>query len=212
MSSQIVANGTVFTTLEPCFERSEAKIACAWRLVYRRVNRVVIGMLDPDPSVHGKAQMFLLENGINVQNFDADLTKQIQELNRDFIHDRKTPRFTITSPNHNAEVSRGDIRFGGTYRIKPSSSDLYAVFTRRGREYWPQGRFVIHNNGKWECTTTADNPGELSILIAQINPDVQLWVQHFLKVGNTKGKWVGLEIENLPSGIRVNHSITVMVV
>lgn len=212
LSSGIVANGTVFTTLEPCFERSEAKIACARRLVERRVDRVVIGMLDPDPSVHGKGQMFLLESGINVQNFHADLTKEILELNRDFIRDRKTPRFTITSPSHNSQVPRGDIRFGGTYRIKPSSSDHCAVFTRRGREYWPQGRLVILDDNRWECTTRVDNPGELSILIAQINPDVQLWVQHFQKVGKIHGKWVGLEIENLPSGIRVNHSITVMVV
>ncbi len=212
LSSGIVANATVFTTLEPCFERSEDKIACARRLAERRVGRVVIGMLDPDPSVHGKGQMFLLENGINVQNFDADLTKEILELNRDFIRDRKTPRFSITSHSDNAQVPRGDIRFWGKYKLKPSSSDLYAVFTRKGKTYWPQGRFVIHDNGGWECTTTVNNPGEISILIAQINPDVQLWVQQFLKVGNELDKWVGLEIENLPGGIRVNHQITLKVI
>ena len=169
-------------------------------------------MLDPDPSVHGKGQMFLLKSGVNVQNFDADLTQQILELNRDFISNRETPRFTIDSPNHNARVPRGHIRFEGTYKLKPSSSDLCAVFTCRGKTYWPQDSFVIHNDGKWDCTTKADNPGELSILIAQINPDVQLWVEHFKKVGYEHGMWVGLEIENLPSGIRVNDSITVMVV
>jgi len=52
LGSKTLANGTVFTTVEPCFERSEDKIACARRLVERQVDRVVIGMLDPDPSVH----------------------------------------------------------------------------------------------------------------------------------------------------------------
>ncbi len=207
LESETLTDATVFTTLEPCFERSEAKIACAQRLVDRRVDRVFIGMLDPDPSVHGKGHMLLIENRIDVQYFDADLTRVIMELNRDFIRDRSTPRFTITSPNDNAQVPRGVIRFGGTYRGKPSSSDLYRVFTCRGKTYWPQDSFVIHNDGKWDCTTRADNPGEFSILIAQINPDVQLWVDLYRKVGNR----VGLEIENLPSGIRVNHSITVMV-
>ena len=86
------------------------------------------------------------------------------------------------------------------------------MFTRRGKTYWPQDSFVIHNDGNWECATTAHKPGELSILIAQINPDVQLWVRQFQKVGKEHGNCVGLEIENLTSGIRVNHSITVMVV
>ena len=77
LKTATLAGATVFTTLEPCFERSGDKIPCARRLVERRVERVVIGMLDPDPRVHGKGQMFLLESGIKVQNFDSDLTNEI---------------------------------------------------------------------------------------------------------------------------------------
>ncbi len=113
LGSETLADATVFTTLEPCFERSEAKTVCARRLVARRVNRVFIGMLDPDSSVHGKGQMFLLVNRIDVQNFPADLTRVIMDLNREFIRDRSTSRFTIVSPSHNAQVPRGYIRFGG---------------------------------------------------------------------------------------------------
>ena len=108
LGSETLADATVFTTLEPCFERSEAKTACARRLVARRVNRVVIGMLDPDPSVHGKGQLFLLDNRIDVQNFPADLTRVIMDLNREFIRDRSTSRFIIVSPSHNAKYP-GDI-------------------------------------------------------------------------------------------------------
>ena len=87
----------MYTTLEPCFKRSKDKIPWLVAWLTARVGRVFIGMLDPDPSVHGKGQMFLLKNGISVQNFEADLTKEILELNRDFIQDRETSRFTITS-------------------------------------------------------------------------------------------------------------------
>ena len=212
LSSETLANATVFTTLEPCFERSHDKVACARRLAERRVDRVVIGMLDPDPTVHGKGQMFLLESGIKVQNFDPDLTKEILELNREFIRDRKTPRFSITSHSDNTPIPRGDITFGGRYRVRPSPTELYGAFTRKGKTYWPQGRFVIHPDGTWECTTTVNNPGEIGILIAQLNPDVALWVQLFLKVAREQEKWIGLEIENLPNGIKVNHQITVKIV
>ena len=79
LRSETLADATVFTTLEPCFERSEAKTACARRLVARRVNRVFIGMLDPDPSVHGKGQIFLLVGLRRVED-RYDLSGQDQAL------------------------------------------------------------------------------------------------------------------------------------
>jgi pyrimidine deaminase RibD-like protein len=212
LNTAVLANSTIFTTLEPCFERGYGKVPCAHRLVERRVARVVIGMLDPDPWVHGKGQMFLLENGINVQNFEADLTKEIMEMNRDFIRDRKTARFVITSHNHNSSVDRGDIIVTGKYNPRVSD-ERYAVFTRRGREYWPQGRFVMHHNGTWECIiTTTDRLGELDIVVAQVSADVSLWIRYYSKIGNKKNIWMGLDIENLPDGIKVNHQITLNIV
>jgi pyrimidine deaminase RibD-like protein len=208
LNSEKLANATVYTTLEPCFKRSEEKIPCAERLVQRQVARVVIGMLDPDPTVHGKGQMHLLKGGIHVQNFEPDLTKEILEMNRDFINDRRTPRFAITSHLNNAPILTGDTVISGIYKLKPSQSELYAVFTRRGRLYYPQGRFVIHANGIWECTITQPNPGGVDVIVAQINPDIRLWVDFYLKIGNKHNKWEGLEIENLPDGINVNHQVS----
>ncbi len=212
LKSGILANATVYTTLEPCFKRGDGKTPCAERLAGRRVGRVVIGMLDPDPTVHGKGQMHLLKAGIHVHNFDPDLTNQILEMNREFIDDRRTPRFVITSHPDNSSNLTGETLISGIYKLKPSPSELYAVFTRREHLHYPQGRFVIHNNGKWECPITQLNTGGVDVIVARINHDIRLWIDFYLKIGNKHNKWEGLAVESLPDGIKVNHQISLNIV
>lgn len=80
------SGSTVYTTLEPCTKRVHPKkISCTQRLKDRHVKRVVIGMLDPNPDIQGKGQMALTEAGIEIGTFKNDLTKQILDINRDFI-------------------------------------------------------------------------------------------------------------------------------
>jgi len=86
LASNINPEGCMlFTTLEPCTTRRPPKKPCAQRIVERRIGRVVIGILDPNPKIHGIGIHYLLAHGLNVDFFDNDLAKQIQEANRDFI-------------------------------------------------------------------------------------------------------------------------------
>ena len=83
-----LAGATIYTTLEPCSTRhSKEKEPCADRLIERKVGRVVIGMLDPNPLISGLGWKKLRQANINVVVIShSDLIAQLEELNRDFIH------------------------------------------------------------------------------------------------------------------------------
>lgn len=86
MPNDVLAGATVYTTLEPCVDRTPPKQSCADRLIARRVSRVVIGYMDPDH--RGRGYHKLREAGISVAVFPDDLVAEIEELNRRFIASR----------------------------------------------------------------------------------------------------------------------------
>lgn len=77
----------LFATLEPCAPgaRKHPKLGCAERIVNARIKKVWVGIEDPDPTVDRKGIQYLIDNGIEVKMFDADLQQQIREANKQFI-------------------------------------------------------------------------------------------------------------------------------
>jgi pyrimidine deaminase RibD-like protein len=126
LRSQVIAGATVYTTLEPCTKRSPEKIPCAVRLNDRKVSRVVIGMLDPNPDIRGSGVRLLQAAGITVEQFENDLWAQVEELNRDFR--RRFETLQLHSPDRNlhdrdsatvlrAYVQRAEVRLSTMHRI-----------------------------------------------------------------------------------------------
>jgi pyrimidine deaminase RibD-like protein len=84
LKDESVAGATVYATLEPCTRRGANRTPCAQRLIDRKVKRVVIGMLDPNPNICGKGQRLLQSRGIQVDHFPHELVMQLEEMNREF--------------------------------------------------------------------------------------------------------------------------------
>jgi len=90
-----------FVTLEPCTSRSPGKTPCAKRIVQAQIPRVYIGMLDPNPLICGRGELFLRDH-LKVERYPSHLVKAINDVNSKFVSQYKKELL----PNSSLYVSK----------------------------------------------------------------------------------------------------------
>ncbi len=79
-----LAGATLITTLEPCTARKHKKKPCALHVVESGVNKVIIGMIDPNPGIRGKGVIFLQQHKVAVELFPSEYQEEVLALNSEF--------------------------------------------------------------------------------------------------------------------------------
>jgi pyrimidine deaminase RibD-like protein len=118
IAPELLKGAVVFSTLEPCSNRSHPKIPCAQRLADAMVSEVHIGIFDPNPVIYRQGWSILNKAGVVLHDFPADLRDEIAIDNAAFLNRFKT-----------ATGDRGDVRFdytlnGGKYTVSSSIGDF----------------------------------------------------------------------------------------
>lgn len=100
-----VEGAELFVTLEPCTARGHGKVPCAERIRTSGVQRIHIGMLDPNPHILGRGETSLRWAGLQVERFPDELVRQLEELNSEFVAQHRRAHLPSSSLYVTTQIS-----------------------------------------------------------------------------------------------------------
>jgi pyrimidine deaminase RibD-like protein len=205
---------SVYTTLEPCTTRK--KMPCTQWLITKGIDRVVIGMLDPNPDIRGQGEWLLETQGKSVEKFETDIVRKIKVQNGEFIDYMQGLGVTILSPQEGALIDEEPVAIHGTYRVRPKPGDNVVLFGRRDSIYYPQAPISWSNRSDariWKCPrvwlSAGDSPQSYGIVVARVSEDFAVWLRSYTRVHEVTDHWIGAEMPTPPPGFEILASINV---
>ena len=143
-SKDILKGATLYTTLEPCTERNHDKLPCSDWIIRKGIDRVVIGVLDPNQHICGKGYWRLLNHNIKVDLFPSDLALEIIKMNQPFIELHQTKNvydktfIDWMKKNKNPTFSQ--------YALIGWGDDLTLQHCPNIRDGWPLSKVIIYKD------------------------------------------------------------------
>lgn len=167
--SRDLEGSTLYVTLEPCVVRQPPKVSCAKRIISARIQRVVIGIPDPNPRITGKGIKFLQDSRIDVDFFDLDLVQEIKEANVDFIREQEEADVSQEDLREFAGPSEEETRAVEGATVDDFSPDALGKYLQaRGKDPdmpFAELRVFLHKNG---FLTRAGDTGEYTPTVAGV--------------------------------------------
>jgi pyrimidine deaminase RibD-like protein len=232
-NKSLLAEATLYTTLEPCTQevRSEPLECCTELIRQHQIKRVFIGMLDPNQGVTGKGLWHLQNAGVEVALFPHDLSKEIRIQNAAFIRSQQTLGATIISPKDGDELRTYET--GGKHPIRfkclnPPGDNTYLLIYQNG-QCWPQpGPFRQVEDRAWEVDAHFGSTGEYFLQMVTANGLGDALVRYYRKVVDHNrgrrerlrgkvdlsllgGDFPGIEMNGLPKGLRLEAFVKITV-
>lgn len=131
LPSTNLTGATIYTTLEPCTSRAH-KTPCVDRIIQRKIARVVIGVIDPNPAIIGGSIGKLKMAGIEVSFAMHSLETEIIALNKEFLEEqkRRASNEDATTVTEQFEVRLGQILTPRREEVGPYGQILVGPVTK----------------------------------------------------------------------------------
>lgn len=169
-----LAGSTVYTTLEPCinFHKDQGIGSCADLIIESGVERVVIGVLDPNATIYSQGFRKLLENGVSVGFFSRKLREVLEEETFEYGDVHRV----VGSGKRRVPV----VGSGISIDVQCSTSDLRSIPIRWSTLQYQHGCVVLlSDNGAVRVAAGASRFGDIT------DPEVFRFPSHYARM--TKG-------------------------
>ena len=163
-----LSNTTLYVTLEPCSHTGKTP-PCTNLILEKRIPRVVIGSMDPNPLVSGAK--LLSEAGVNVE---ICILPEIVAINSTFNINQinKRPKYILKA----ATTVNGKIadRLGNSKWISNEKSRAYVHTTLRSNvdAILTTAKTIIKDNASMNIRIPPSDPKELSLIVIDKHLDI----------------------------------------